>query len=251
MEAIIYNLDALRCNLCGGVFTAPPPADLRANKYDVTAVSMIAVLKYGSGMPFRRLQWLESHLGIPLPGAPQWQLVSEAAVKLEPVWEELMRQAAQGRLLQHNDDTSMRILCFRREPHDSRTGMFTSGIISVLAGHRIAVFLTGRQHAGENLANLLRQRAAELTPPIQMCDALSRNTPASLQVILANCLAHARRHFIDVMKSFPAQCRYVLETLREVFHFDSLTREQELTPEARLSFHQQHSRPLMERLQDW
>jgi transposase len=189
VEATVYNLDALRCNLCGEVFTAPPPAGVRADKYDVTAVGMIAVLKYGSGVPFRRLQWLESQLGIPLAAATQWQLVWEAAVRLDPVWVELLRQAAQGHLL-HNDDTSMRILRFRREVHDARTGLFTSGIVSVLAGHRIAVFLTGRQHAGENLADLLRQRAAELMPPIQMCDALSRNTPASLQVILGNCLAH-------------------------------------------------------------
>jgi transposase len=129
------------------------------------------------------------------------------------------------RRLVHNHDTSMRILSFEREPDDSRTGLFTSGIVSVLAGHRIAACFTGRQHAGENLADLLRRRAAELTPPIQMCDALSRNAPASLRVILANCLAHGRRHFVELVKNFPAKCRYVLETLREVFHFDALALE--------------------------
>ena len=250
LEATRYDLDALRCNLCGEVFPAPLPEGVGEEKYDVTAVSMIALMKYGSGMPFRRMQGLESHLGIPLPAATQWKLVSEAGAMLQPVWQELMRQAAQGRLL-HNDDTSMRILRFRREAEDARTGLFTSGIVSVLAGHRVAIFLTGRQHAGENLADLLRRRAAELSPPIQMCDALSRNAPASLQVILANCLAHARRHFIEVVKNFPTECRYVLETLREVFYFDKLAREQGLTPDARLTFHQQHSGPLMEQLQDW
>jgi transposase len=250
VEATVYNLDALRCNLCGEVFPAPAPAAMGAEKYDATAVSMIALLKYGSGMPFHRTQWLQSQLGIPLPAATQWKLVSEAAVMLEPVWEELLRQAAQGRLL-HNDDTSMRILRFRREAHDARTGLFTSGIVSVLAGQRIAVLLTGRQHAGENLADLLRRRAAELSPPIQMCDALSRNAPAALRVILANCLAHARRHFIDVVKNFPSECRHVLETLREVFHFDALARDRGLAPEQRLSFHQEHSRPLMDRLLEW
>ena len=250
LQATVYHRDALRCNLCGEVFPAPLPEGVGEGKYDVTAVSMIALLKYGSGMPFRRMQGLESHLGIPLAAATQWKLVSEAAVMLQPVWQELLWQAAQGRLL-HNDDTRMRILRFRREPDDSRTGLFTSGIVSVLAGHRIAIFLTGRQHAGENLADLLRRRAAELSPPIQMCDALSRNAPAPLQVILANCLAHARRHFIDVVKNFPTECRYVLETLREVFHFDKLAHEQGLTPEARLTFHEQHSGPLMEQLQDW
>jgi hypothetical protein len=113
------------------------------------------------------------------------------------------------------------------------------------------VFFTGRQHAGENLTDVLRRRAAELALPIQMCDALSRNAPHPLRVILANCLAHARRHFVDVVESFPAECRYVLETLGEVFHHDALAREQGLTPDQRLHFHQQHSGPLMEGLRAW
>jgi hypothetical protein len=162
----------------------------------------------------------------------------------------LIRQAAQGHVV-HNDDTSVRILRFEREPNDARTGLFTTGIISLLAGYQIATFFTGRNHAGENLADVLRRRAAELAPPIQMCDALSRNAPQPLRVILANCLAHARRHFVDVVKNFPAECRHVLETLREVFHYDALALEQGLTPEQRLGFHQQHSLPLMDGLRAW
>ena len=97
-------------------------------------------------------------MGIPLAPATQRQLVSEAAAILAPVGEELIRQSAQGSLV-HNDDTSMRILNFEREPGDSRTGLFTSGIVNVTAGRRIAVFFTGGQHAGENLADVLRRRA--------------------------------------------------------------------------------------------
>lgn len=251
VEAVVYELEALRCNLCGEVFTAPPPAGVGTEKYDASAVGMIALLKYGSGVPFYRMQRLESHLGIPLAAATQWQLVSEAAAILEPVGEELIRQAAQGSLV-HNDDTSIRILKFEREPGDSRTGLFTSGIVSVAAaGHRIAAFFTGRNHAGENLADVLRRRIPGQAPPIQMCDALSRNAPAALLVILANCLAHGRRHFVDEVKSFPTECRYVLETLREVFHFDALALERALTPQERLIFHQQNSLPLMDGLHQW
>ena len=250
VEATVYELEALRCNLCGEVFTAPPPAGVGTEKYDASAVGMIALLKYGSGIPFYRLQKLESNLGIPLAPATQWQLVSEAAAMLAPVGEELIRQAAQGTLV-HNDDTSMRILNFEREPGDWRTGLFTSGIVSISAGHRIAAFFTGGQHAGENLADVLRRRAKELAPPIQMCDALSRNAPAAFVVVLANCIAHARRYFVDVVNSFPSECRYVLETLREVFHFDAQANEQALSPQARLLFHQQNSLPLMDGLQQW
>ena len=46
-----------------------------------------------------------------MPAATQWQIVAAAATRLAPVWEELIRQAAQGHLL-HNDDTSVRILYY-------------------------------------------------------------------------------------------------------------------------------------------
>jgi len=64
---------------------------------------------------------------------------------------------------------------------------------------------------------VLSQRASELAPVIQMCDALSRNVPKEFQVILANCIAHGRRKFVEVTENFPEECRYVLEQLREVY----------------------------------
>ena len=250
LEATVYELEALRCNLCGEVFTPPPPTEAGEEKYDQTAVSMIALLKYGSGVPFHRLERLESYLGIPLAASTAWEVVAGAAPLLMPVWEESIRQAAQGEIV-HNDDTSIKILRFVREAADKRTGLFTSGIVSIYGSHRIALFFTGRQHAGENLTDLLSKRNQELGPPIQMCDALSRNPPRSMEVILANCLAHSRRYFVDLANTFPVECRYVLETLREVFHYDALARQQGLEPQQRLDYHQQHSKPLMDDLYVW
>ena len=98
---------------------------------------------------------------------------------------------------------------------------------------------------------MLARRAADLAPPIQMCDALSRNLPKTLQVILGNCLAHGRRHFVKVAQNFPEPCRFVLETLAEIYHNDELTREQGMSPEQRLGFHQTHSGPVMAELHVW
>ena len=185
------------------------------DKYDETAVAMIALLKYGTGVPFKRLERLQEHLGMPLPAATQWDLMAAAAKLLRPVLEELIRQAAQGSVM-HNDDTGMRILRLTREPGDKRTGTFTSGIVSMVGAWTIALFFTGWKHAGENLAEVLKQRARELPAPIQMCDALSRNTPKveGVETLLANCLAHGRRQVVEVADNFPEECRYVLETLR-------------------------------------
>src|SRR2546422_6163019 len=97
----------------------------------------------------------------------------------------------------------------REQESLERTGIFTSGIVSTKEGRKIALFFTGRQHAGENLAAVLRRRLESLGSPIQMCDALSRNFPKKLKVILANCLAHARRQYVNVLENFPEECRYV------------------------------------------
>lgn len=139
----------------------------------------------------------------------------------------------------------------RERDSSERTGVFTSGIVSTKEGRNIALFFTGHKHAGENLADVLRRRASDLSAPIQMCDALSRNLPEKLKVILANCIAHARRKFVDVVESFPEECRYVLETLGSVYKNDEIARDEKMSPEERLRFHQAQSGPLMEKLQTW
>jgi transposase len=252
IAATVYELEKLRCNLCGDVFTAAAPEGVGEKKYDETAASMIALLRYGSGVPWYRLQGLEKSLGIPLPVATQCEIVAETAVILQPALQELTRQAAQGEVV-HNDDTSMRVLSLDRDADISpdRTGVFTSGVVWIFQERRIALFFTGCKHAGENLAEVLKQRPTDLPPPIQMCDALSRNVPKSFATLLANCLTHGRRNFVEVTSSFPEECRFVLETLGEVYGYDDRARTQRLSPEQRLHFHQEHSGPVMEKLKVW
>jgi transposase len=250
LEATVFEMERLRCNACGEVFTADEPETAGPAKYAETAVAMIALLKYGTGVPFKRLEKLQEHLGMRLPATTQWDLMAAAAKLIRAALEELIRQAAQGSVM-HNDDTGMRILRLTREPGDKRTGTFTSGIVSMVGAWTIALFFTGWKHAGENIAEVLKQRTRELPAPIQMCDALSRNTPKGVETLMANCLAHGRRQIVEVVDNFPEECRYVLERLGGVYHYDALGREQELSPEERLRFHQEHSGPLMKQLHEW
>jgi len=231
-----YERQRLRCNLCGAVFTAQAPEGVGPDKYDVTVASTIGVLKYGTGMPFHRIQNVQANAGIPLPAGTQWEIVCGAVPDFEPAHQELIRLGAQGDVV-YQDDTKNRILELMGKrlakaeaqnaalatesetPSESesesesetdgaaesqtavdpkRRGIFTSGIVSTCGGRRIALFFTGRKHAGENLRDVLAQRAKELGPPIQMCDPLALNMPADLNTILSNCLAHGRRKFADV-----------------------------------------------------
>jgi transposase len=252
VEATVFELERMRCNACGQVFTAEEPEGIGPDKYDASATAMIAQLKYGTGVPFTRLERMERQVGIPLPAATQWELVEQAAAMLKPAFDQLIWQAAQGEVL-HNDDTGMRILRLAREPSDQRTGIFTSGIVSLWRDRKIALFFTGRQHAGENLADLLQKRT-EQSSAIQMCDALSRNTPKltnGVKILLANCIAHGRRQFVEIAANFPQECGYVLESLGMVYGNEVFAREQGLDAESRLTFHQQYSGPLMAQLHPW
>ena len=260
LGATVYELQKLRCHLCGTIFTARTPPNVGSQKYDAESASMIALLKYGTGLPFNRLERLEGSLGIPLPAATQWEMVEDSADEIEPAQDEMIRQAAQGQIF-HNDDTTMKVLALARPPGEptgsgrsARTGVFTSGIVSILGGHRIALFFTGHRHAGENLAAVLKQRASALDRPIQMCDALSRNLPdlpKELQTLVAHCLAHGRRQFVDVAGNFPDECLHVLLILKEVYTNDALAKDQGLSPEQRLRFHQKNSGPKMDALKAW
>jgi transposase len=252
LRATVYELSRLRCNLCGMVFTAQAPDGAGESKFDDSATAMVALLKYGCGMPFNRLGKLQSHMGMPVPASTQWGLLDQGEKLVCPVFEALADQAAQGEIL-HNDDTTMKILSEiqNQDPDSTRKGIFTTGIVSIVDGRKIVLFMTGHHHAGENLEDVLQEREQGIPPPLQMCDGASRNIPKSLKTILANCLTHARRQFVDVVEAFPEPCAHVIELLAKVYHHDDLAREQGLTPRQRLAFHQEESGPVIVELKKW
>jgi transposase len=265
LAASVFEQQRLRCMTCGTTFKAPVPPGIGEKKYDAKSASMIGLLRYGSGLPHNRMQRLQGDFGIPLPASTQYEIVAAAAASLRPAYEEMARQAAGGQVI-HNDDTKALVLQVLRDraaaeqpidevadrkDDDQRTGMFTTSIVSQLEEHRIALFFTGRQHAGENLADVLRRRTSELGPPIQMCDGLDRNLPKGLATVISNCLAHGRRKFVDVAESFPAECLHVLESLRQVYHNDDLAKQQRLSSAQRLLLHQESSQPVMDELKTW
>ena len=253
LAAKVYEIERLRCSLCGKVFTAKVPEGLGDEKYDSASGAMVALLKYGSGLPFNRLEGLQKSLGVPLPASTQWDIVEEVANKIVPVYRKLIEIAAAGDVI-HNDDTVMKILsCMNTDDKDKkgRKGIFTSGFASIAGNTKIALFFTGRNHAGENMNDLLTKRRGELPAPIQMCDGLSRNIPKDFKTILSNCIIHGRRHFFDINESFPKECEFVLKTLKKVYINDAYTKEKHMDPYQRLKYHQDNSSKLMKDLETW
>lgn len=260
IKATAYVLEQLRCALCGKTFTASAPAEAGMEKYDGNVAPMLAVLRYGFGMPMNRTADLQKMFGVPLALGTQWELIKSCYDEVGAVIEsELVKQAAAGSVL-HNDDTHGRVLDLEKQirvrqeaaqpGEKTRTGVFTTGVVSITEAGTIALYTTGSQHAGENLQDILDHRPADLPTPIQMCDALSRNEPES-ETIMANCNSHGRREFVDIAVPFPAECEYALETYKLIYKHDAHAAAQSMTPAERLLYHQQKSKQPMEDMKRW
>ena len=254
-KAIQYVQEKTRCSTCGKILSAPLPSSVSEDKYYYAFKAQLCMLKYYMGLPFYRIEAYQRAVGVPLPDSTQWQLVEQLADCVYPVFRTLEKLAACGHLV-HVDDTNVRILSAIKENktlqnRKDRKGTFTTGILSYYQQQQIYLFYSSRKHAGENMIDILMHRRQDL-PPIQyMCDALSRNMPEALKVIIINCIAHARRKFVEIESFFVEECGYVINMLAQVYHHDAITKDQNLSAEQRLAFHREHSGPIMEQLEHW
>jgi hypothetical protein len=111
--------------------------------------------------------------------------------------------------------------------------------------------MTGRTHAGENLAAVLAQREEQRPPPLHMCDGLAQNTPKGQATVACQCTVHARRNFVEIQSDFPEECRKVIDLIAEVYRVEKQIKADGLTAQARLEVHQAQSQPIMEQLKAW
>lgn len=254
-NATNYQLERLRCALCGNLFKASLPVGVSQDKYDTRFKSLLAINKYYMGMPFCRIKTFQSLIGVPLPESTQWDLIEQLADCVYPVFDALEKYAAQGEFIQA-DDTRVRILSVMKEnkkPPDKKTrkGTYTTSIISKINGHAIYLFHSSRQHAGENVSALVDKRAPNLEPVKYMCDALSANMPNDLNAIVFNCLAHARRKFVELEPYFPNECKVVLDVIGKVYKWDNHAKDKSYCAEERLLLHKTHSKPILDTLKIW
>ena len=250
-----FELEQLRCGTCGALSVAPMPPEIGRETYDVSLKVNLALAHYHLGLPFKRIESFQDMLGMPLPDATQWELVEQVADSAYPIYETL-KQLGANQPLVYQDDTGARILSLIREnqaePSPKRKGMYTT-VLQFEGEYSICLYFTGRQHAGENLDDVLAYREPDL-PPIQwMSDGLAANTPKQHQdqTIDINCIAHGRRKLVELEDYFPKESTQVIDAIAKIYEHEAECKKQRLTPAQRLAYHQQHSRTVMDDLKAW
>ena len=260
-----HILERLRCNTCGAYFTAVPPQSVKQDgqanqRYGYTARALMALHRYFAGLPCYRQQTLQQMLGLPVSASTVFDQCEHLANAIHPLFRCLLLLAAQA-VHYHLDDTTNRILT--QKPVDkpnrrtgklqSRSGIYTSGVLATLAGGEICVlYQTNIGHAGEWLDEILAARLATAEKPIIMSDALSANRSYALKEYhLSLCNAHARREFVDLVNSFPDQVTWVLQRYDQIWEHERHCQESSLSPAQRLRYHEQHSLPVMTEIRVW
>jgi len=251
IEARKYEREVLRCSLCLEQYVAPLPEGVAQERFDATADATIALMKYGGGLPWYRQAGLQAMCGVPLAESVLWERCEGAADAGLSIYHLLVRLGADGEVV-HTDDTWVRILsCLKedREKKEKGRATQTSGFVIKSGGRKIALYFSGRRHAGENMAQLLKLRSGGLDRPIQMSDALAVNWSKEEEVIAAKCVAHGRRQVYELEEMEPAACKVVLDAIGEVYKYEAETAG--MSASERLRYHQEKSGPVMQRLKEW
>ncbi len=246
------NLERLRCGGCGELKTAKLPKAYQGGKYDARFKAALSLQKYYLGTPFYAIERFQDALKQPLPDSTQWMLCEEVADSSYPVRRVLEHLVAADDKVSY-DDTRVRILSHLKTVMDNpalkRRGCYTTAVVGQHQEHPITLFYSSPKHAGENMARILSLRDKTLPPIKTMSDALSANLAHDFKVIVCHCLSHGLRKFSELEYVFPDECQIVLQTLGKVYAFDEQTKG--MNDDDRLTYHQQHSLPLMNTLYTW
>ena len=246
------TMERCRCNLCQEIFSVDYSA-YGNSKYDTAFKTQLVMNKYWNGLPFKRMESCYEMNGCPVPDATQWQLVQSVAKVVEPVYQAVLVEASNCDVI-GVDDTRANILsrtqALKNERQD-RTGTFTSGFVctNIKEAIKIALYFNGEQHAGENFADLLEERTLDQEDLVVMSDGLDTILPKALTAELCNCMSHGVRKFKELLSSFSVECRYILKELKKIYVLDSKTKK--MDGEARLAYHQAHSKPILDKLHKW
>src|SRR5215468_7348560 len=183
IQATQYEQEVVRCRECGAVYEAELPAGVSPKKWDETADATIAIERHAKYTPSYRTARTQEMCGVALPESVQSERCREVADALEPIYERMKKEAAQGKVFQI-DDTPVRILELvkenrekkqekedaekkvkerkekrKKKKKEERVGIQTSGVVVELhSGAKVALYFNGRQHAGENVEELYRLR---------------------------------------------------------------------------------------------
>ncbi len=269
--AEVHHCEQARCRICGRIARASLPFDVTEGigssyiNYHWSACAMLAVMHYFAGLPFKRIESLHEGWGIPFSDANQWNMMDEADGLLLPLFNRLEKYGIEHGESIRIDDTGSDVIEIQkminseikacetegRSIKEIRTGINATAAYIEAGDETIALYYTGRHHAGEIFGQMLdKRRQLKAGSLVKITDGASKNFmdgPGD-DLTEAACNAHALLKFRDIKDKFPEEYAVAGAVYKQVFDNDDTAKARNLNPTERMEFHKKHSLPLMHEL---
>jgi len=265
-----HHYEQARCRNCGHLVRAQGPNDVDQGlgtdyvRYDWSACAMLMVMHYFGGAPFKRIESLHEGWGVPMPDANQWEVVSAGDDLLLPLYKALEQHAIQKATNFRIDDTGAMVIALNQQieaelaalqslgesTRDVRTGINATGLYWETPNGPVILFYTGRHHAGEIVDQLLRHRLLSSPKLVKCTDGASKNFDHEHadKLVESTCNAHALLKFRDLKDKYPVEYAEAGRVYKQVFDNDDEAKALGLSPVARMLYHREQSKPLMQQL---
>lgn len=241
------------CPCCRqGVKIAPVPLQLLPRSLATPALlAQIATAKFVDGLPLYRQEAQFHRLGVPLGRATMagW-MIQLGATHVVPIIN-LLHEALLEAPLIHCDETRLQVLKSDKAP-TAEHWMWVRA--AGPHGRRVILFDHDPSRGGAVPLRLLQDyRGILLTDGYEAYAKVA----ATLGLVHAGCLAHARRKFEDARKASPhavdSQARVAIEFIRRLYLIERplWDRERPCSAEHRLAVRAAHSAPVVEQFHAW
>lgn len=226
------------------VSPSAPPAVLEKSVADVSFLAGMLIDKFCYYLPlYRQHQRLEAN-GIQLSRATLTNLVHRVAELLEPIYQALLRSVLEGQLVSM-DETPIKA---DRPPEG---GKMRTGYFWPVYGDRDEVVFPfspsrGARMVWETLGEFRGVLLTDGYEPYETYTAVSEG-----RVVHAQCLAHARRKFVEAESSEPALCGEALGYIREIYEQEATIRKLGLEGEHKLAYRQERIKPIVDAFFEW
>jgi transposase len=235
----------MACSKCKtGVKTGEVPAGMQIidkSRPGAGLISHIVLSKYCDHLPLYRQEQIFLRHGIAIPRQRMCDWIAATTDLLEPLYNAINKEILSLSYLQA-DETTIQV-----RDLESKDNMLT-GYFWGLHGppEKLAYFEYFPSRAGASAKELLDGFAG-----VVQTDYYAGYNAVLLpdKVSRLACLAHVRRKFIEVQKSFPRECDVVLRLISELYKLEVLSKD--FNFDKRKAFRNVKAAPLLEKLQKY
>ena len=226
-----------------GIIIAPMPSrPIQGAKVDVSLLVMILLDKYVDHLPLYRQLKKYERLGVKLSDSTLGDWAHQTIKLLEYLYEELVRQVKSSHYLQA-DETTIKVL------DKNKKGTTHRGYYWVY--HDVGSGLVLYEY-NPSRGQIVPSEFLETYHGYLQVDGYSAYTAIeNNELILLNCMAHARRYFYEALQNDKARSEWMLNEIQGLYEIEQQAREQKMDEEKRLALRQEKSVPILEKIKEW